>query len=308
MGLSLKKAFTPPKAIVKPIQDLGKKVGISGVSIQTPLGGGNSAVNAPAKQVGNAVGAKNVTVATPLGGSNSTANQVANQVKNIASTVGSIPGALPGGLGNFSIGDLFGAQGYGGLLDKIFAREDKAKQEAAAEPKMTFGLTGSESQGMADRYSDNASQAAISNRYNAMAQLARGQQGAQNTSEQTALSRRLASTGALNSGAGMKMLSQQQQAASKRAGDQNLQMQVAQSGERQGATENLQKMNETARQFDSEFALNTEIAKKNMEIADKIAKANSQGLMGSLFSSIFGEGAGGKNFADPLMSKILGGK
>lgn len=244
------------------------------------------------RQAANAVGIKDVSIQKPLGGSNSAPNQAIQQGgQAIQQGVQAIGSAVPGA---FNPMDMFGAGGFGGLLDKMWAREDKQKAEADKQPLQGLGLT--QSLDTPDRYSDAAQQAAIDRRYAGMQSLAKGQQNAASMGEQNALSRRLAAMGALNSGAGMKMLSQQQNLANRRAADQNTQLSLAQSQEKQAATSENQKMNETARQFDTEFKLNERIADANLKMAEKIAKSNDRGFITSMFDSIFGTGLNMKSF------------
>jgi hypothetical protein len=261
----LSQRLTPPKSVQKSIS--------------------NNDIYKGVQNIGGAVGIKDVSMAHPLGGSGSVPNQLADKGKDVVNTVGNAVGGVAGA---FNPMDMFGAGGIGGLMDKIWARQDKQKAEDDKQPLQGLGLT--QSLDTPDRYSDSAQQAAIDRRYQGMSSLAKGQQNAASVGEQNALSRRLAAMGALNSGAGMKMLSQQQNLAARRAADQNTQLSLAQSQEKQASMDNIQKMNETSRQFDTEFKLNERIADANLKMADKIAKSNDRGLITSMFDSIFGTG------------------
>jgi 3-methyladenine DNA glycosylase AlkC len=266
----LSQRLTPPKSVQKSISSNDIYKGV--------------------QNVGKAVGVKDVSMANPLGGANSAANQAVDKAKEGVQAVG---GAVAGVAGAFNPMDMFGAGGFGGLMDKMWAREDKQKKEQAAQPEKRLWLTPQDAENAMnapDRYSDAAQQSAIDRRYQGMNTLAKGQQNAASVGEQNVMSRRLAAMGGLNSGAGMKMLSQQQNLANRRAADQNTQLSIAQSQEKQAATSDNQKLNETSRQFDAEYKLNNQIAEKNMQIADQIAKANSQGMIESLWNGIFGTG------------------
>lgn len=249
------------------------------------------------RKAANAVGIRDVGLQNPLGGAGSAGNKVAEAAKagaqTVANNVGSAVNSVASAASAFNPMDIFGAAGFGGLMDKMWAREDKQKKEQAAQPEKRLWLTPQDAENAMnapDRYSDAAQQSAIDRRYQGMASLAKGQQNAASVGEQNALSRRLAAMGGLNSGAGMKMLSQQQNLANRRAADQNTQLSIAQSQEKQAATTDNQKLNETSRQFDAEYKLNNQIAEKNMQIADQIAKANNQGMIESLWNGIFGTG------------------
>lgn len=264
------KKISPPKAVQKQITSA-----VSAVSNKlTPSKQIQSAVMTAVdpggliRKVGAAVGAKDISLQTPLGGQNSAANQV-----------------LKAGV------NPMGAAGI--LASQISGEKKDAAPAPAPEAPGKFSLSaGEQNAALAtqDRYSNQSMTDAINRRYEAMGQLAQGQNQAASTGEQNVLKRRMSAMGALNSGQGLKMLSQQQDASARRGSDAQLQMQAAKSGEIQTSTENNQKLNEGARQYDAEYRLNNQIAENNITMAKEAAKANNEGFFGSLFNSIFGRG------------------
>ena len=232
------------------------------------------------RKVGDLTGTRGTSIQGAIDTAGTAANKVVDAAKSGVQAVGSAVGGI-------NPMDMFGAAGFGGIMNQIWGREDKQKAEADKQRAVGLGLT--QDLSTDDRYSDAAQQSAIDRRYQGMASLAKGQQNAASQGEQNVMSRRLAAMGGLNSGAGMKMLSQQQNLSNRRAADQNTQLGIAQSQEKQAATSDNQKLNETARQYDNEFKLNERIADANIKMGDSINKANNQGMITSLWSSIFGK-------------------
>lgn len=157
----------------------------------------------------------------------------------------------------------------------------------------------------------------IAAKYASLGELNKLKEGAQNRMEQNAISRRLAASGMMGSGAGMRMQQQAQAESGRRAAMGNLGLAAEQAQAEQGASEaatarNLQRENLrmgaaesaaqrgfAAEQFKAQkelqqasFERDNQTILENQKIARDIQRYNDRGLIGQLFGDLFGGGQG----------------
>jgi hypothetical protein len=175
-----------------------------------------------------------------------------------------------------------------------------------------------------------ATKAGIAAKYASMAELSKLKEGAQARGDQSAISRRLAASGMMGSGAGMRMQQQAANESGRRMAMNNLGLAAEQAGAEQQAQEaatarNLQReqlrmgaseasANRTMAQqsFDAEKELQKKTFERdsatiieNQKIAREIQRYNDRGLIGQLIGDLFGGGSG-VSMKYPL-GNLLGG-
>jgi hypothetical protein len=163
----------------------------------------------------------------------------------------------------------------------------------------------------------NAVKSSIANKYSALGELAKLREGSQAKTESSAMSRRLASSGMLGSGAGMRMQNQVQQESGRRMAQSNLGLAAEQAGMEQTASDtanarNIQRegmrvgaaesaatrgLQNASFQADKEFKtqqfdLDKATTLENQKIARDVQRYNDRGMIGQLFGDLFGGGSG----------------
>jgi hypothetical protein len=163
----------------------------------------------------------------------------------------------------------------------------------------------------------NAVKSSIANKYSALGELNKLREGSQARGENSAMSRRLASSGMLGSGAGIRMQNQVQQESGRRMAQANLGLAAEQAGMEQTASDtanarNIQRegmrvgaaesaatrgLQNATFQADKEFKtqqfeMDKATTLENQKTAREIQRYNERGLIGQLFGDLFGGGSG----------------